>query len=265
MNGHAHDADAILGDNGNIYRVVGRDRPVPHLRLRQLRGLVGARRPAGRAAARLHADSARRTPRPTRRPRRRATTVAGTGNRGAADFLHGEAGNDLIYGQTGADTLFGDGQDDLVYGNAGADWISGGTGDDGILGDDGLLSPSRNGIAEPLFGLAATVQSTSPQSGDQQPSTLYVTGDLRYVADLEPFFTGRADVIYGGLGNDAIHGGVGDDAISGAEALALYYAERARPARRPQLARLHARRRARATTRRPRCSSGTTRTTRTGR
>src|SRR4029079_16892883 len=94
-----------------------------------------------------------------------STPVAGTGTRGAADFLHGEAGNDLIYGQTGADTLFGDGQDDLVYGNAGADLIRGGTREHRIPGDDGLLSPSRNGIAEPLFGLAATVQSTITQSG----------------------------------------------------------------------------------------------------
>ena len=33
----------------------------------------------------------------------------------------------------------------------------------------------------------------------------------------------RADIIYGGLGNDFLHGGSGDDAISGSEALAMYY------------------------------------------
>ncbi len=43
------------------------------------------------------------------------------------------------------------------------------------------------------------------------------------MADLEPFFVGSNDVIYGGLGNDFLHGGVGDDAISGAEALQRYY------------------------------------------
>ena len=132
----------------------------------------------------------------------------------------------MIYGETGADTIFGDGQDDQLYGNSGNDWISGGTGDDGILGDDGLLETARNGIAEPLFGLAATTQLTL-STGDGNPDdinvTVNVTGQLNYTAIEQPFFAGGNDVIYGGLGNDFLHGGGGDDAMSGAEALPLYY------------------------------------------
>ena len=49
--------------------------------------------------------------------------------------------------------LYGDGQDDDIIGGYGNDWISGGTGDDGILGDDGRIFASRNGTAEPLYGI----------------------------------------------------------------------------------------------------------------
>ena len=75
---------------------------------------------------------------------------------GAADELHGESGDDFIYGQTGSDVLFGEGQDDDdLIGGYGHDWISGGTGQDGVLGDDGRIFTSRNGTAEPLYGIAA--------------------------------------------------------------------------------------------------------------
>ena len=180
MNGHAHDADAILGDNGNIYRIVGAGGQFLTFSYDNYAG--SSERVVPRAILLLDYTPLGETYIATN-PASPAqySTILGTGNRGAADFLHGEAGNDVIYGQTGADTLFGDGQDDILYGNAGADWLSGGTGDDGMLGDDGLLSPSRNGIAEPLFGLAATTQTTVATSGDPQPSVLYITGDMRYV------------------------------------------------------------------------------------
>ena len=154
-------------------------------------------------------------------------TVPGTGlNIGAADFLYGESGNDTIYGETGDDRIYGGGQDDTLYGNSGADWIDGGTGDDGILGDDGLLELARNGVAEPLYGLAATTQVTlSTGDGDANDVvvTVGVTGHLTYTAIEQPFWVGGNDVIYGGLGDDFLHGGAGDDAMSGAEALPNYY------------------------------------------
>ena len=59
--------------------------------------------------------------------------------------------------------------------------------------------------------------------GDQQKTTTYSTLALRKEANLEPFYIGNNDVMYGGLGDDLLHGGAGDDAMSGAEALAFYY------------------------------------------
>ena len=65
-------------------------------------------------------------------------------DRGLADEIHGEGGDDFIYGQVGNDVVFGEGQDDDIVGGYGNDWISGGTGDDGVIGDDGRISTSRN-------------------------------------------------------------------------------------------------------------------------
>ena len=147
-------------------------------------------------------------------------------NIGAADFLLGGPGNDVIYGETGNDAIYGNGQNDQLYGNSGSDWISGGAGNDGILGDDGLLLVARNGIAEPLYGLAATTQlvlGTGDGSADNLLAVVNVTGEINYTAIEQPFFVGAPDIVYGGLGNDFLHGGQGNDAMSGAEALPLYY------------------------------------------
>ena len=64
-------------------------------------------------------------------------------DRGAADEVHGESGDDFIFAMVGNDRVFGDGQNDSIVAGHGADWVSGGTGDDGILGDDGLIFASR--------------------------------------------------------------------------------------------------------------------------
>ena len=87
-------------------------------------------------------------------------------DRGGADELHGESGDDVIYGQGGSDVLFGESHDDDLIGGYGHDWIAAGTGDDGVLGDDGRIYTSRNGTAEPLYGLAATTQTTITTPGN---------------------------------------------------------------------------------------------------
>src|SRR6185436_5375950 len=110
-----------------------------------------------------------------------------------------------------------------------------GSGQDGVLGDDGRIFTSRNGTAEALYGIAATVQTDISTPGDWQQATINVTGQLKKAVDLTPFnpvLGGNElsdpsyadDIIYGGLGSDFLHGGAGDDAISGAEALAEFYA-----------------------------------------
>ena len=233
---HARDADAIAGDNADIFRIVtgagsyaqfNYDQSSTYEARGTLRVVVRAftlldysPRGDNNYLSNEQAKTGNASPQfavlVTTDPLRNT-------NIGGADFIHGESGDDIIHGQTGNDALFGEGQDDDLYGESGFDWIAGGAGEDGALGDDGQLRTSRNGTAEPLYGVAATTQTTMTIGGDPFTYVLSASGQLLKTADLEPFLVGNNDVIYGGLGDDFLHGGAGDDSISGAEALPLYY------------------------------------------
>jgi Ca2+-binding RTX toxin-like protein len=206
--GHARDADILVGDNGEIHRLLGAagayltfnyDTYSPALRI------------IPRAV--LHLDY-----------------VPGAGgfdpDLGAADILHGESGDDQVWGQTGNDILFGEGQDDDLIGGDGADRVYGGAGEDGIAGDNGLIVTSRNGLAEPLLGVtAAHAEETLSVPGPFVGAVEYIAGRLTKAFTTIAWLDGSADVLYGGLGDDFMHAGAGDDALSGAEALAEFYNE----------------------------------------
>jgi Ca2+-binding RTX toxin-like protein len=238
--GHALDADFLMGDNADVFRLVqgGASRTTPTdpkdvYRVFGYDNYAGTLRIVPRAMKQLDytlggADYAG------------GSYVNGVANadNGAADLIHGESGDDIIFGMAGSDVLFGEGQDDDIVGGYGHDWISGGTGQDGILGDDGLIATSRNGTADPLYNIVATTQQTISTPGQIQYAEINLTGELKKTFDLVPFsydpswnalndeFPDIADatpfaddIIFGGLGSDFLHGGSGDDAISGAEAL----------------------------------------------
>jgi Ca2+-binding RTX toxin-like protein len=229
--GHARDADAIVGDNGVVFELTDGAGHYLGYVYDQTRPIAATELLIPRAIGLLDyspfgdSDYVATTPWLASLYTTIANDPLQNTNIGGGDFLWGGSGDDVIHGGTGADTIYGGGQDDQLYGESGRDWLSGGTGDDGMLGDDGLLSVSRNGYAEPLFGIAATTQVTldMDQSGTDEPITVNVVGKLHYTADLVPILIGNADVMFGGLGDDALHGGTGDDAMSGAEALPLYY------------------------------------------
>ena len=213
------DADVLVGDNGNIYKVVGSNG--------QFLSFTYAAQVVPRVVQHLDYSPTGEvgTYWLTTTDRAKPVKVSGTGtNIGGADFLHGENGNDVIHGMAGDDAIWGEAGDDDLYGQAGEDWISGGAGTDGLVGDDGLLLTSRNGSTEPLNQVdTPTVQRTVTSNGPHHNVVIDVRGTLVKVADLEPFYVGYNDVMYGGLGSDFAHGGEGDDAISGGEALAAYY------------------------------------------
>ena len=240
-NRHARDADVIMGDNANIYRLVdgttgnylqfsydqdsdyedrGGLRIVPHAVEFLDYGYT-------------YTDLAD--------PFSLSFDAIGIG-----DLMYGESGDDIIHGMTGDDVLFGNSEDDDLYGEAGSDWISGGTGEDGILGDDGLIKTSRNDlVAEPLYSIDALnpeqtlIKKNDPVDtnalnakistpGNIQRAIINVEGTLKKTVDLLAFDAGIAgvgvnDIIFGGLNDDWIHAGAGDDAVSGAEALPTYY------------------------------------------
>ncbi len=241
--GHARDADMILGDNGNIYRLVGINGTNGGAYLTFNYDNYNTLKIIPRAAQLLDYT-----------PGGPDYSLAALNDIGAADEIHGESGDDFIYGMKGSDVLYGEGQDDDLIGGYGNDWISGGTGDDGVLGDDGRIFTTRNSstIGEPLYGITALL-ATDPDTrfsngnvlnefiytpGKIQQSTINVVNQLKKTFNIEPFsvdpnwnamadefgdIAGKPrnsdDIIYGGLGNDFLHGGAGDDAISGAEAL----------------------------------------------
>ena len=206
INGHARDADVMLGDNGNIFRIVG------------INGVS-----AGRYSTFAFDTygSRRIIPRTTQFLDYAFGTLSSSG---LNDEMHGESGDDIIHGMSGNDVLFGDGQDDSLTGGQGSDRIFGGSGEDGILGDDGRIFTSRNGLTEPLYGITTpSVQANVTLTGTQIGAMINITGRLKQSVDLGAYYTGGADILYGGLGDDFIHGGAGDDAVSGAEATVAWF------------------------------------------
>ncbi|MEB3829160.1 proprotein convertase P-domain-containing protein [Phormidium sp. CCY1219] len=206
--GHAKDADAIAGDNANIFRLVGTN------------GTYGG------DFLTFTYDNYSQSLRIVPRAIATLDYTPGDSNNaiGGHDLIYGETSDDAIYGMTGNDVLFGNGQDDDIFGGMGYDRIYGGTGEDGILGDDGRIFTSRNGETESLYGL-----NTPDREGDISipgpfiGAIVHESGRLKKEARWIAFDSGANDVIYGGLGDDFLHGGAGDDAISGAEALAQFY------------------------------------------
>ena len=149
---HARDADVIVGDNGNIYRLVaaagGRSLSV-QLRQRRRRPTT-ARHQSAICRPRASTATLDYTPggpdynaAAGDRPRRRRRDPRRVGRRLR---LRHEAATTCSSATARTTTSIGG------WGN---DWISGGTGDDGVLGDDGRIFISRNGTAEPLYGIAA--------------------------------------------------------------------------------------------------------------
>ena len=226
---HANDSDAIVGDNGNIYRIVGTDGV-------DSGGLLVFNYDQGRGPESIVVraiDLIDYTPGGVEYDASAAADI------GAGDEVHGESGDDFIYGQKGSDHLFGDSEDDDIVGGYGSDWISGGAGSDGILGDDGRIYTSRNEqgdpaeFAEPLYGISKLAETNVEIStpGDAQLAIINPAGELKKTVNLTPFNVDPMednlyepqdadDIVFGGLGDDFLHGGSGDDAMSGAEAIA---------------------------------------------
>ncbi|MCA9035403.1 MAG: hypothetical protein KDA91_09740 [Planctomycetaceae bacterium] len=204
--GHARDADVILGDNGNIFRVVGINGIDSGDYLTFNYDMYGPLKIVPRTTQYLE------------------YTFGDASNPAFNDEIHGESGDDIIHGMSGNDVLFGDAQDDDIIGGAGNDRIFGGSGEDGILGDEGRIFTSRNGMTEELHGVLTpssqfSVNLTQVLIG----AVMNMNGRLKKSVDMANWYNGGHDVIYGGRGDDFIHGGAGDDAISGAEATDIWF------------------------------------------
>jgi Ca2+-binding RTX toxin-like protein len=238
-NGHAHDSDTIVADNGDIFRLVGTGGTSSgHYLTFNYDNYTGATEHIVPRAVRL-IDY---TP---GGPDYNNTVASGPvvpGDLGGPAEIHAEAGDAFIYGGPRNDVIFGGGQNDTIVGGYGNKWISGGAGDDCIIGHDGRCFASRVGTAgEPLYGIAAIPAANVSQlittPGNFQQAVINKDTALQYIALLFPYNldpnhaapsqTYRAaysnDIIYGGFGSDSIHAGAGESAITGAEAPTLSY------------------------------------------
>lgn len=210
---HSSDADFIMGDNANVFRVVGAGDAFRQFNYDQsfddpVSGLSedrGAERIVVRAMQLLDytlggSDFAGGTYTAFGQAQR----LGQPADNGLADLIYGESGDDHIFGMTGSDVMFGNSDDDDIVGGYGHDWISGGTGQDGVLGDDGLIFTSRNSIqGEPLYGIAPLLANTNQTDtknidgnvlnevistpGDIQVATINVSGALKKTIDVTPF------------------------------------------------------------------------------
>ena len=154
------------------------------------------------------------------------------------DELRGQEGDDEVYGSAGNDRLFGDDGRDLVLGEAGDDSLEGGVNDDilsggegkdslwGQAGDDLLEGGAGNDRLSGSFGRdrLRAGSGTDALFGEEDDDELQgdtsvaatlsggAGNDLIIGADLE-VAVDKADLIYGGLGDDRIFGRAGADRI----------------------------------------------------
>ncbi|MGP6087157.1 LEPR-XLL domain-containing protein [Antarctobacter jejuensis] len=245
---HSRDADMVMGDNGDIYRILDAAGAYMSFTYDQMDDVASEHYGAGelsRGADRIVIRGANLL------DYTEGGDAFGPTSYGAADEVHGESGDDSVYGLVGDDSLFGDADDDDIIGGLGNDWISGGTGLDGVIGSDGRIYTSRNQDApggaggsthsEAIYGIGfVDTNRFISTPGKIQQSTINLEGYLKKTVDLTPFFPENAtdvpgltdrvnnsadvdnndnDIIFGGLGSDSLHGGYGSDAISGAEAM----------------------------------------------
>lgn len=247
--GHARDADYIMGDNANVYRLVvggtvypvSSTNPADSFFKFNYDNYAGGLRIIPRAMQQLDYTLGGADYRGGIYVDGAAQLVGQPADNGAADLIHGESGDDIIFAMTGSDVVFGEGQDDDVVGGYGNDWISGGTGQDGVLGDDGLLYTSRNSTTgEALYavaGLLANDPSTKYANGNAlnevistpgqiQYAVINKSGELKKTVDLVPFSYqvgwNALDDEYADNANntpfadDIIFGGLGSDFLHGA-------------------------------------------------
>ncbi|MEE8523500.1 MAG: hypothetical protein V3T72_06180, partial [Thermoanaerobaculia bacterium] len=248
---HARDADAIAGDNANIYPLVGVDStPAP--------GFLTFDYDTDDAADQGYSAGLPIIPRavelldytpggPDFKPAEFLDPEAA--DIGGDDEVHGESGDDFIYGMVGKDILFGDSENDDLIGGWGPDWISGGTGRDGVLGDDGRIFTARyvllagggpnGGVPDPteiddyaelLHGLFEVdeLNKVIRTPGDIQNAIInpafeldgVPVGEIFKAVDLTPFNVDPSPDMQDPLfvpfyANDIIFGGLGNDFLHG--------------------------------------------------
>jgi trimeric autotransporter adhesin len=136
---------------------------------------------------------------------------------GAADRIHGGAGNDGIFAGYGDDFADGGAGDDGIFGGGGNDTLLGGDGVDMLVGGDAADATGRDFIdggadSDSIFGGHAGDVLYGGSGND------YIFGDdANDAAAGDDYINGEDgdDLIAGGAGADALYGGADNDSMYG--------------------------------------------------
>lgn len=142
------------------------------------------------------------------------TGGAGTDTISGFEWLQGSNYNDVLTGDKFANFIYGEAGDDVLQGGEGADWLNGGK--EIAVGDTVSYQASKLAVRIDLSaGTQAAFFSGTIANGDAAGDTLVglenVTGSGKNDFILGD---GNTNVIEGGLGNDELWGGGGVDTIS---------------------------------------------------
>ncbi|RWA57797.1 MAG: calcium-binding protein, partial [Mesorhizobium sp.] len=135
-----------------------------------------------------------------------------------ADFLFGNAGDNVLIGDAGDDILIGNGGDDTFIGGAGNDTMDGGSGGDTV---DYGAEAGGNGVYVNLLGRVANdpnyPELIGPDGNPLDLDTAYDTfGDKDSIPNIRNVIgTSHNDIIYGGNHDNNLQGGAGDDILLG--------------------------------------------------
>ena len=139
---------------------------------------------------------------------------------GAANELHGGAGNDIVTGGIGDDQLFGEDGNDILTGCQNTDLLDGGDGDDrlfidgfdtSVVGGTGFDRVSvQASLAVDIDMRESTVKRADGNAGDDVFDASGVNDSSVIIRGF-----GGADEITGGFFSDVLQGGDGDDVIVG--------------------------------------------------
>jgi hypothetical protein len=224
--GHAHDANVIVANNGNVVSLVGVNgtygfvtngitkSPIGYLQYAyDVQGNPTATEwiipravtlldytPGGPDLAGtpgpLAAGDIGGTPVPGCTPGTVAQQVAGTGAicQQQGSEIHVESGDAFVYGGPANDVVFGGAQNDSIILGYGDNWVSGGRGDQCIIGGGGRCLTSRVSptYGEPLYGIGSISTATPAGQlistpGNAQEADINVSGALKYTALLYPY------------------------------------------------------------------------------
>ena len=132
---------------------------------------------------------------------------------GGDDTLHGDAGNDHLYGGRGNDTLRGGAGNDHLWGNGGTDTLEGGTGNDTYYlhaAPNGTVADTVTEDATMMGGMADTITFAKSHFGiESYTIDAHVENIIGSSED---------DTITGNDSMNTIEGGDGADTLSGGDA-----------------------------------------------